>query len=115
MSYRDELLRAIASWNADPIDDEWIFASFRRDRVETMSPSEAFDSVAETLEILLNEPNESTAIEILETVIALARQSDTTEVPAALSDNRSALQAKILAFQEYAGYKLRELFAYYRM
>lgn len=115
MNYRENLLRVIDGWNSAPIADEWLFEKFRENVVGFMSPSSAFDAINETIDILLHEPDESTATEILQTLIGLARQSETTEVPSMLLTNKVEIEAKFAFAGDYAKSKLQELFRHYRM
>lgn len=115
MEYREALLQAIREWSTYPISDEWLFAKFRENAIEVMSASEAFNAINETVEILLDEPDEANSIEILETILALARKSDTTEVPNSLLINKEKIRSKIEKFSDYTQDKLQELFRYYRI
>lgn len=114
MLYRDALIEAIDYWNSDPIEDEWFFEKFRDDFIGNMSPSEAFSSINETISFLLREEDESTACEILQTIINLAEKSQTTEVPSALIENKNLIESQFDARGEYSKSKLGELFRYYR-
>ncbi|MFO7603165.1 MAG: hypothetical protein R6X06_05035 [Gammaproteobacteria bacterium] len=113
--YREALARAVEEWKKDPIEDEWLFERFRGEQVGCMSPEEAFRAIPETLRFLLMESDESTETEILQTLIDLARKSDTTEVPRELADNKEQIEKRFLSRGDYARAKLRELFGYYRM
>jgi len=115
MTYNEALLRAVEGWNANPIVDEWLFEKFRQQFVNTISGDEAFESIGPTVSMLLRQSDESTAIEVLQTVIALAKQSDTTEIPPLLLANRKCIADKFAVFGDYAGEKLKELFAFYRI
>lgn len=115
MGYREALLRAIEEWKADPILDEWSFEKFRENIIASMSAVEAFDAISETVGVLLDEVDESTATEIVQTILGLARQSETTEIPSALLINQVKLQDKFSFFGGYAQDKLRELFRHYRI
>jgi|APSaa5957512576_1039674.scaffolds.fasta_scaffold326382_1 hypothetical protein len=114
MNFMNELIKTIDEWNKDPIEDEWLFETFREQYVGTMSPSEAFQAIDCTIDVLINLSDESTAVEVLETIIDLARQSDTTQVPAKLSKTRAALINQFKGMDDYARDKLGELFQYYR-
>lgn len=113
MTYQEALLKAVDEWSTDPIEDEWLFEKFREEFVSVMSPSEAFESIPVTLDLLFREVDESTSTEILQTIIALARRSNTTECPARLVEQCDALQEKFSVFGDYARSKQKELFQYY--
>jgi hypothetical protein len=115
MTYYDALMQAIDGWNANPIMDEWLFEKFRDECVGALSGVEAFGVIGETVELLLQQGDESTATEVLQTIIALARQSNTTEIPATLLTEKPAIIAQFAPFGEYAKNKLQELFQYYRI
>lgn len=115
MTFNDQLLHTIDGWNKDPIEDEWLFEKFREQLVNRMSTEEAFEAIGETIDVLLRQSDESTAIEVLQTLIALARQSDTTEMPSKLLVQKSAIASQFSTFGEYAKNKLQELFHHYRL
>ena len=114
MRYRDALIQAIEHWKSDPIEDEWFFESFRDVFIGKMSPPEAFSFINETVVFLIKEEDESTACEILQTIINLAVKSQTTEVPSILKENRKIIESQFYSRGDYSKSKLRELFRYYR-
>lgn len=115
MKFREALLNTVDGWNADPIVDEWLFETFREKFVDVMSAAEAFELIDETIEILRLQSDESTATEVLQTAIGLARRSETTQVPNALLTQKIALEGQFSNFGDYAKSKLLELFRYYRL
>ena len=115
MTFNDALILAIERWNENPIPDEWLFEKFREQFVNTLTTEEAFKLIDATLEVLLRQSDESTAIETLQTIIALARQSKTTEVTPRLLAQKSTLENQFATFGVYANGKLQELFHYYRL
>ncbi len=115
MEYRAALLQAISQWSLDPIPDECLFVKFRENVIEVMTSSEAFNAINETIEILLDEQDQDNSIEILETLLSLARKSETTEIPSFLKANKDSLQNKFSLYSDYAQRKLQELFRYYRI
>ena len=115
MKFHEALLKVIEGWNADPIEDEWLFESFREKFIDGMSAAEAFEMIDPTLEVLLLQRDESTATEVLQTVIGLARRSATTQVPDVLSIHRKTLEEQFRNFGDYAKGKLFELLRYYRL
>ena len=114
MLYREALIQAIEHWNSDPIKDEWFFETFRSEFIGKMSSAEAFLSINLTIDFLINEKDESTACEILQTIIDLAGKSQTTEVPTGLAEHKDAIQNQFMIWGDYAQAKLKELFKYYR-
>jgi hypothetical protein len=115
MEFHEALRNAIEGWKADPIADEWLLEKLREKFIDATSPSEAFELIDETIKILCLESDESTAIKILQTVIGLARHSETTEIPRGLLLRKEMLREKFSNFGDYARSKLSELFRYYRL
>jgi len=114
MTYDTKLADAIAAWNTGDIDDEWQFQRLRDDCVGTMSAGEAFQWIDYTLQQLIEQKNEMTATEVLETVLALAIQSKTTEAPKSLDEAKSQLKAKFADSDDYTRGKFVELMRFYR-
>ena len=115
MTYENDLQLAISAWRQDPIEDEWIFEKFRSDVVGGLSSADAFDAIDLTVDTLLREHDESTAIELLQTLICLARRSETTEMPTSVTGRWAELVGLVSSSGEYAKLKLKELAAHYRM
>lgn len=106
MSYSDTLNEAIQHWNSGSIEDEWFFEKFRDLAIGKMSPSEAFCFISEIIEFLIRKDDESAACEILQTIICLARKSQTTELPNALVENREVIESQFCQRGEYSKGKL---------
>lgn len=115
MTFNDQLLLTIEGWNKDPIEDEWLFEKFRDQFVNRMSTVEAFEAIGEAVDVLLRQSDESTAIELVQTLIALARQSDTSEIPSKLLAQKPTIASQFSTFGDYAKSKLQELFQHYRI
>jgi hypothetical protein len=115
MTYNDHLLNAINSWNKNPVEDEWLFEKFREQIVNQMQTAEAFGMIGETVDVLLRQSDESTATEVVQTLIALARQSDTAEIPPTLLSKKAEIVSQFSDFGDYAKNKLQELFDHYRL
>jgi len=115
MNFDKALLRAITEWNKDPIDDEWLFEKFREQFISRMTSAEAFGAIGPTVTVLCHQTDESTAIEVLQTLIDLARRSDTTEVPSDLAAQKQAIARQFSVFGDYAQRTLEELFRHYRL
>jgi hypothetical protein len=108
-------LHTIGEWSKDPIEDELLFVKFREQIVNRMSTVEAFEAIGETVDVLLRQTDESNSIELMQTLIALARQSDTTEIPSKLLSKKMAIESQFSKFGGYAKNKIQELFYYYRL
>ena len=115
MTFSDQLLHTIGEWSKDPIEDEWLFVKFREQIVNRMSTVEAFEAIGETVDVLLRQTEESNSIELMQTLIALARQSDTTEIPSKLLSKKMAIESQFSKFCGYAKNQMQELFYYYRL
>jgi hypothetical protein len=115
MKFQEQLNSAIARWNSGDVDDEWLFQRLRDEQIGQMKPEEAWAQIGEGVTKLLNEENESTAIELIETILALAKQSKTTEVPKELALLGDHLKKQFSRSGEYAREQLRQLFRYYRI
>lgn len=115
MTFSDQLLHTIGEWGKDPIEDKLLFVKFREQIVNRMSTVEAFEAIGETVDVLLRQTDESNSIELVETLIALARQSDTTEIPSKLLSQKIVIESQFSKFGGYAKNKIQELFNYYRL
>ncbi|MES2976533.1 MAG: hypothetical protein V4757_23170 [Pseudomonadota bacterium] len=115
MSYSEKLQRTIIEWKQEPIGDEWLFDRFRRDCIISMTPEEAFDAIDETVEVLVGETDSSTIVELTQCLITLARQSQTTQTPRSISENRNVMKLLVLEKDNYVTEKMQELLRYYRL
>jgi len=115
MAYHDELIAAITEWNQNPIGDEWLFERFRERAINCLSPADAFNAIGDTVTVLVQQSDESTATEVVQTLIGLARQSDTTEVHPVLLNHVVDLMNQFASFGDYARGKLNELLRFYRL
>jgi len=113
MSFVNELLKAMNEWNKDTVEDEWLFARFIEQYVDTLSPSDAFQAINNISDILTDLLDESTAVDVLQIIIYLARQSKTTEVPVKLLKMKKPLINQFENMGDDAHDKLNELFKYY--
>jgi len=102
MTFNDQLLHAIGEWSKDPIEDELVFVKFREQIVNRMSTVDAFEAIGETVDVLLCQTDESNSIELMQTLIALARQSDTTEIPSKLLSQKIVIESQFSKFGGYA-------------
>lgn len=115
MNFFKDLQYVIREWNTDPIEDEWLFENFRAKYFNQFTSDEAFLAIGKITDTLLKEEDESTVCELLQTIIGLARKSQTTEVPKELIENRDIIDLKVSCYGDYAKNKLKELYAYYRL
>ena len=115
MTFNDQLLHTIGECSKGPIEDEWLFEKFREQFVNRMSTVDAFEAIGETVDVLLCQTDESNSIELMQTLIALARQSDTTEIPSKLLSQKIVIESQFSKFGGYAKNTIQELFRYYRL
>ena len=115
MTFQQQLDSTIAKWNSGDVDDEWLFQRLREKQIGQMASEEAWAQIDECVTKLLYEENESTAIELIETIIALARQSTTTELPKEIASSSDRLKKQFSSYGEYAKEQLRQMFRYYRI
>lgn len=115
MNFINNLLDVIEEWSKDSIEDEWLFARFREEAVGRLSATDAFMAIDETIKLLTEQEDESLKLEILLTIIELARQSDTTEIPKNLLKLNDTIKSQFKGANKYAHEKLNELFRFYRL
>ncbi|MBA4388960.1 MAG: hypothetical protein C0404_13345 [Verrucomicrobia bacterium] len=115
MSFVNELTAVIAEWKKDPIEDECVFQRFRSQAIPQLSAPDAFELMNQVLRLLVDEKDDSTALELLQTVLTMARHSQTTELPSVLGDNIDVLRSRFTAMGDYERQKMGELLRYYRV
>jgi len=114
MKFNEALQEAINHWNKEPIENEWYFEEFRDKYVEYMSPEGAFAAINECVSFLVKEKSESTSCEILQTMLNLAKKSQTTELPPGLEKQEALVRRQFSLYGDYSKAKMVELFKYYR-
>lgn len=112
-AFQAQLDSVIRLWNQTHLTDEWTFQRFRDDAVNSLSSEQAFAEITPTIDRLLRCEREDTAIEVLETLLALTRVSDTTEAPEAIRDRCDAIKGKMEEYSKYARDKLAEWLRHY--
>jgi len=115
MSFIDQLNSTVAIWESGSVDDEWMFQKLREDVVGQLSPCEAFEEIPCVLAMLRDHRGESVATELIETVLALAAQSQTTEVPRGFREAVPHLRNQFRQYGEYSRDKLEEAIRFYRI
>jgi hypothetical protein len=113
MNYDEQLSNAIQAWNTGDVEDEWQFQRLREACIGAMPPEVAFRSVDPTVDQLLTQDSEMTATEVMETLLALAIRSQTTEVPNRLKEALDLIDCLFARFGDYAKDKWTELKRYY--
>ena len=115
MSYTHKLVGVVQEWNKYPIEDEWLFENFREQVIGSMMPEEAFDVIDQTLEVLVQQTDESTVEELLDILIKLTRQSNRTEAPQQFRSMKDRLILKYQTMGSYVQNELGELLMFYRI
>jgi len=115
MNFLNDLEIAISEWKKDSIEDEWAFEQFRSKTIPLLSTSETFELIGAVLELLVNEDDDDTALELLQTVLTMARHSQTTEMPPNLIENMALLKSRFDSMGDYERQKMGELLRYYRV
>lgn len=113
MRFQELLDNAITEWNSGEVDDEWLFQTLREDHVGLLSANEAFLEIPATIGKLLRQRKEMTATEVVETLIALANRSQTTEIPHSLMLVRDSLVDQFDQYSSSSKDALTSLFLYY--
>jgi hypothetical protein len=114
LDYSETLRETIKIWNKYPIDDEWLFSDFR-EYINTLNQEEAFRSIEVTIQELILSWDQSTNIELLQTIINLSHRANTTEIPTSLRENMKMLEQNFSNQSPYEKEKFCELLRYYRI
>jgi hypothetical protein len=67
--------------------DEWYLSTFIDENIYSLSPTEAFEFSSHVIELLTDEAQSDYIYELLTILLALQRQSDTTQVPKILKNS----------------------------
>ena len=113
--YLNKLNETLHIWLNGQDVDEWLFESFRDSNVKKLDTVEAYLLIDDTVEVLLNQGDESASIEVLETILCLAKTSCTTEPPRSVVSRKNELDRHFSILCDYAKNKLLELYRYYRI
>jgi len=115
MTFISQMEQIVAKWAKRQVDDEWLFQSFRKDIIGKMSTEEAYGYIDDVVGVLLQQHDEVVVNEVLETLLALARQSDTTQMPNKLESAVTQIKSMCDKYSEYTINKCSELFTHYRL
>lgn len=103
------------NWEEQLAHDEWFFVGIRNEIIGSVSPAEAFALLPQAVTLVLRDQEyddrTSTCIQIL---LALARSSESTEMPHQLSLRWEELMSRICSFGEYEERQAAELSRWYR-
>lgn len=106
---------AIDWWKQSDKSDEWYFSNLRNELLSNCDSESAFNGINELMPVLLDTSDDFLYIEIIEIVVALARKSQTTEIPIKLKENFGMIARRLNSQGDYAISKLEELALYYRI
>ena len=115
MGYIELLKNTIKNWMSNDNNDEWLFEKFREAEIDTIDSSVAFSLIDETIPFLLDKNNRDIWNELFETIFALVRKSNTTEVPKSIQENWENIKKLSHQDSDYARSKFEELATYYRI
>jgi len=115
MSFLSDLYTVMLEWKKNPIKDEWVFDRFRSESIPQLSTPEAFDLMTQVLRLLIDEIDDSTALELLQTLLTMARHTQTTEMPPDFAQNMELLKSRFTGMGDYEREKVSELLRYYRI
>jgi hypothetical protein len=114
MKLKDKYNEYIKDWETKINSDEWYLYRFREEIINNSSPEEAFLLIPEVIELMLEEKDKFLCSEMLEFLIALARQSNTTEIPSVLEAKWTVIENWIINFDKYQQNRFKELKRWYR-
>ncbi len=80
------------NWRTEIQKDEWFFSNFRESLINKITDKEAFLSISQLCEIINQSEDSYFISELLEILLALARKSNTTELPDGLSNTLIKLE-----------------------
>ena len=109
-----EFTIALVDWKRKLNDDEGYFVCLRDRLTGSLSSEEAFNAIGEAVDVTLEQDNEFLWTEAMELILALARRSDTTEIPPQLDDRWDELMTSASRFGAYQARKTEDLRLWYR-
>lgn len=112
--YEILLDNAISAWLAPEIEDELAFVNLRSSIDEDLTPIDAFVCVEKTARRLRSTDSEYVLIQLIETILSLARRADTTELSEFSEELFIELESRFQSLGDYAKSKYAELKKYYR-
>lgn len=115
MDFSDQMKATIETWMGENNDDEWLFADFRALAIDPLEPYRAFECLDEVANLISQYDLSGIWSEILEIILALARQSGTTERPRELQNKWEYIEKCSHHSNNYGKTKFEELCSYYRV
>jgi hypothetical protein len=109
-----EFEESLTDWEVKLAKDEWYFTRLRAALTLDLNQEDSFKEIEGVLALLLKQHDEYLALECLELVFALARHSQTTEMPARLDEQWSNLKNHMACFGDYHLRRFKELATWYR-
>ncbi len=110
MNLKDKFKSRIVGWETKLQEDEWFFATLRRELTADLQPNEAFNAIPDAVELTLEQADRFLCYECFELLLSLAHVSDTTEVHQVLNDKWEQLCSHMSQF----GLSTNELGRWYR-
>lgn len=78
--------KKLNNWKTEIQKDEWFFSNFRDSLINNITNEEAFFDISQLCEIINQNDDTYFISELLETLLVLARKSNTTELPNGLKN-----------------------------
>lgn len=94
--------------------DEWVYSNFLEYLLKDLDSAGAFRMIPEVVEFLLNQSDRKLSFELLEIIISLAHESNTTEIPISLMEKMPELE-KLFVENDYEKSRIGELKRIYRL
>ncbi|AMX17420.1 hypothetical protein IEC338SC_0224 [Acinetobacter pittii] len=96
--------------------DEWYLSTFIDENVYSLSPTEAFEFSSHVIKLLKDDAQPDCTYELLTILLALQRQSDTTQIPETLKNSLNLFDDLIKNNSEvYIQILINELFSNYQI
>ena len=114
MNIDDKLRAAIIDWSSN-VKDEWYLEYFIEDNIRQTAESEAFSQLNGVIELLVNGQNDNHVDEIIQVILALARKSNTTEIPGKLHQLFDYMAVTFSNLDPYNQNQINEILKFYRI
>jgi len=96
--------------------NEWYLSTFIDENIYLLSPTEAFEFSSYVIELLKEEPQPDYIYELLTILLALQRQSNTTQIPETLKNSPNFFDEITKSNSEvYIQILINELFSNYQI
>ena len=108
-------LEDFSRWESQIQGDGWFFSRICDQLVASLSPADCFSVADEIAKLVLVERNNSIRLELASAIYALARASNTTEMPPQLSANWQSFTESLCVPEDPHRTQLKAIQAWYRV